>query len=121
MKNDSKRRSAKPKPDDLRLSWLRTFVSVARLENRSDAGRELGLTQGAVTKHLHSLERWHRTLLVHPDSVPARLTEPGAAFVQVAERILEIADAARTPLAPPSEPKPKVSPATLRVPPSIVK
>lgn len=119
MKTDSNRRSAGLKFGDLRLAWLTTFVTVARLENRSDAGRELGMSQGAVTKHLHSLERWHRTLLVMPDSVPAKLTKPGEAFVEVAERILQIADAARTPLAPPSEPRPKISPATLRVPPSV--
>jgi DNA-binding transcriptional LysR family regulator len=82
---------------DLRLAWLVTFLAVVRLKNRSLAAKELGLTQGAVTKQLRSLEDWSRRVLVWPDSAPVRLTPQGEDFVQVAEDALEILTRARMP------------------------
>ena len=117
----------KPKPSqpglefgDLRLSWLQTFVVVSRSGTRSEAGKKLGgITQSTVTKHIQSLERWSQKVLLHPDRVP-KLTEQGAAFVSVADDILEVMAKARKPLVTPAEPK-RTSVKDLRAPPSVPK
>lgn len=82
---------------DLRVAWLEAFVSVAKLGNRSQVAKELGISQGAVTKHIQNLERWMRTILVDHYSVPATLTDDGAAFVEHAELILAVLAEARKP------------------------
>ncbi len=38
------------------LTWLRSFEAAARLLNFTEAGRELGLTQTAISLHIKSLE-----------------------------------------------------------------
>ena len=121
-----KNRANHPPPSlrlgDLRLGWLVTFLAVVRLKNRSLAAKELGLTQGAVTKQLRSLEDWSRMALVWSDSAPVRLTPQGEAFVPVAEQALEVLAKVRTvPLATPVQPKAKISGKDLRVPPSVPK
>lgn len=89
MKSDSNDRYANLDFGDLRLAWLETFVCVARLRNRSAVGKELGISQGAVTKHIQSLEGWSRKVLVHADSVPATLTDDGVELLEVAQLIIE--------------------------------
>ena len=80
---------------DLRLSWLETLVVVSRSENRSVAAKKLGITQGAVTKHIQNLERWSQKVLVYHDSVPPKLTEQGEALVSVADNVVDVMAAAR--------------------------
>lgn len=122
MKSDSNHRSAEMELGDLRVAWLETFVCVARLRNRSAVARELGISQGAVTKHVQSLERWARTILVDHDSVPATLTDDGEAFVEPAELILAVLSEARAPLvARRPAPVPSVSVRDLKVPSSAPK
>lgn len=119
-----KRRANRPavslRLGDLRLAWLQTFLAVVRLKNRSLAAEELGLTQGAVTKQIQSLENWSRMVLLWPER-PVTLTPQGEAFVAVAEQAIQLLAGARPPM--PSEqaepPKAKVSAADLRVPPSV--
>lgn len=138
MKSDSNDRYGSLDFGDLRLAWLETFVCVARLRNRSAAGRELGISQGAVTKHIHSLEGWSRKLLVDSDSAPATLTDDGAELLEVAQLIVQtLADVRVSGVAPkslshgpvsgeglkmPDRPgKVGTSTAHLRVPPSVPK
>lgn len=46
-----------PRPQILPpLEWLRVFEAAARLENFSNAARELGLTQAAVSQRIRNLE-----------------------------------------------------------------
>ena len=106
---------------DLRLSWLETFVVVSRSENRSVAAEKLGITQGAVTKHIQNLERWSQKVLVYHDSVPPKLTEQGEALVSVADDILDVMAKARKLEVTPTEPKARVSAKDLRVPASVPK
>lgn len=127
-----KRRETRPYRNvelgELRLAWLETFLAVVRLKNRSNAGKELGLTQGAVTKQLQSLEDWSRMVLLRPEH-PVELTKQGEAFVEVAEQVLEILTKARKPAPPeqhgPKRPakflRPKVAARGLRAPPSVPK
>lgn len=108
---------------DLRLAWLVTFLAVVRLKNRSLAAKELGLTQGAVTKQLRSLEDWSGSVLIWFDSAPVRLTPQGEDFVQVAEDTLEILTKLRAPpaIAQAEPPKPKISAKDLKPPTSAPK
>lgn len=121
-----KRRSNRPPPSlklgELRLAWLMTFLTVVRLKNRSVAGKELNLTQGAVTKQLQSLEDWSRMVLLRPEH-PVELTAQGEAFVKVAEDALALLTKARMvmPLEQYGPPKPKLSIIGLRAPPSVPK
>lgn len=127
-----KRRETRPyrsvELGELRLAWLETFLAVVRLKNRSVAGEELGLTQGAVTKQLQSLEDWSRMVLLEPER-RVQLTKQGEAFVEVAEQALEILTKARMPTppeqyGPPRPPKRlrrKVPARDLRVPPIVPK
>lgn len=107
---------------DLRLTWLATFVSVSRQGSRSDAAKELGITQATVTKHIHSLESWCRKPLIYPDSVPPRLTDAGEELLTTARYVLEdLAD--RRGQIPVLKPKTrtKIPPSRLRVPPAVPK
>lgn len=108
---------------DLRLAWLVTFLAVVRLKNRSLAAKELGLTQGAVTKQLRSLEDWSGRVLIWFDSAPVRLTPQGEDFVQVAEDTLEILTKLRAlpAIAQAEPPKPKISAKDLKPPTSAPK
>ena len=95
MRKSPKRRQPGLKFGALRLSWLETFVVASRSENRSVAAKKLGITQGAVTKHIQNLERWSQKILVYHDSVPMKLTEQGEAFVPVADNIVGVLAEAR--------------------------
>lgn len=121
-KRRSKRGPPKLRLGELRLAWLVTFLTVVRLKNRSVAGKELNLTQGAVTKQLQSLEDWSRMVLLRPEH-PVELTAQGEAFVKVAEEALELLTKARAviPLEPYGPPKPKIPARGLRAPPSVPK
>lgn len=107
---------------DLRLTWLATFVSVSRQGSRLDAAKELGVTQGTVTKHIHSLELWCRKPLIFPDSVPPRLTVAGQELLTTANYVLEDLADRRGPV-PIIKPKTrtKIPPSRLRVPPAVPK
>lgn len=107
---------------DLRLAWLATFVSVSRQPTRSAAAKELGITQGTVTKHIRSLEGWCRRLLFYHDSVPPRLTDYGDDLLKAAGFVLgDLADIRGS--IPVIEPKTrsKIAPSGLRVPPAVPK
>lgn len=119
-----KRRASRPAANlalgDLRLVWLETFLAVVRLKNRSLAGKELGLTQSAVTKQIQSLEDWSRMVLLWPER-PVTLTPQGEAFVTVAEQAMALLTKVRTPasLEAAEASKANISTAHLRVPPSV--
>lgn len=122
-----KNRANHPRPSlrlgDLRLAWLITFLAVVRLKNRSLAAKELGITQGAVTKQIQSLEDWSRRVLVWADSAPVRLTPQGDDFVKVAEDTLEILTKFRTPPAieQAEPPKAKISAKDIKPPTRVPK
>ena len=122
MESDSNRPVTVTDVGDLRLAWLATFVSVSRQPSRSSAAKELGITQGTVTKHIRSLEGWCRRLLIYHDSVPPRLTVYGENFLKTAGFVLEdLADIrGAIPVVEP-KPGPKISPTGLRVPPAVPK
>jgi LysR family glycine cleavage system transcriptional activator len=74
---------------NINLNWLRTFESAARLSGFSAAGRELGLTQVAVSQHIKSLETklGHDLFVRHAKKV--QLTEVGRAYLLSVREALE--------------------------------
>ena len=66
---------------NINLNWLRTFEAAARLSGFSAAGRELGLTQVAVSQHIKSLETklGHDLFVRHAKTV--QLTNAGKAYL----------------------------------------
>ena len=41
----------------LNLNWIRSFEAAARLQNFTEAGQELGMTQVGVSQHIRLLEK----------------------------------------------------------------
>jgi len=77
--------------------FLRTFVRVARLGSFSEAARELGYTQSAVSQHIAVLEADVGAVLLRRR--PVAVTEAGARLLEHAEPILLRLDAARADVA----------------------
>lgn len=121
MKKHTKPVQAGLKFGDLRLSWLETFVVVSRSDSRSTAAQKLGITQGAVTKHIQNLERWSQKVLVYSDSSPTKLTEEGKALVSIADNVVGVMAEARMLPVITAQPRPRISAKDLRVPPSVPK
>ena len=63
------------------LVWLRTFEAAARLQNFTLAGKELGLTQTAVSLHIRSLEETLNCRLFLRRARHLRLTSEGEAYL----------------------------------------
>lgn len=63
------------------LVWLRTFETAARLQNFTLAGKELGLTQTAVSLHIRSLEATLKRQLFLRQARHLQLTSEGEAYL----------------------------------------
>lgn len=72
---------------------LRTYVTVARLASFSEAARELGYTQSAVSQHIQTLEQDLGTPLL--TRRPVAPTPPGERLLEHAGPLLLRLDAAR--------------------------
>jgi len=72
---------------------LRTFTAVARIGSFSDAARELGYTQSAVSQQIAALEADVGVTLL--ERRPVRVTEAGARLLEHAGPLLLRLDAAR--------------------------
>lgn len=100
------------------MSWLETFVVASESASRSEAAKKLGMSQGAVTKHIQNLEWWCQRVLFRPKSVPPKLTRFGEALRREAEPILKKLGELRK-LAESPPPREEISVKDLRVPPSV--
>ncbi len=70
------------------LVWLRTFETAARLLNFTETGRELGLTQTAVSQHMKALEGALGCRLFVRKARGLELTELGLAYLPTVRRAL---------------------------------
>ena len=70
------------------LVWLRTFEASARLLNFTEAGKELGLTQTAVSLHIKSLEARLGCPLFLRKPRSLELTNIGQAYVHTVRKAL---------------------------------
>ena len=86
------------------VQGLRVFLSILECESLSAAGRELGMTQPAVSGHLHSLEeRFGLRLLTRGKSL--RATPAGVCLAEHARRVLAELDALEEDMALQSRPR----------------
>lgn len=91
------------------LSWIRSFIALARTRNFSRAAAQNNVTQPAFSRRIRALEAWLGSDLIDRSTHPTQLTQAGERFLGVADDIdqklaqvrAEIAEAA------PSE-RPKV-------------
>jgi LysR family glycine cleavage system transcriptional activator len=70
------------------LTWLRTFEAAARLLNFTETGKELGLTQTAVSQHMKSLESSLGCRLFVRKPRGLDLTELGLAYLPAVRQAL---------------------------------
>jgi DNA-binding transcriptional LysR family regulator len=95
----SSTRGAHVDDDDIQLPYLTTFTTVAETGSFTAAGRELGVTQAAVSQRVHTLEKRLNTALFQRQSGGVLLTEAGQKLHSFAERILSLHRAAEAELA----------------------
>jgi len=90
-----------PQFDGLRVVWLEAFVQAAESTKRTAAAEDMGITQGAVTKHIQKLEDWLHMCLIVDGSSPVELLPDGEAFLPVAKEVLRLLGDARRSLPEP--------------------
>jgi DNA-binding transcriptional LysR family regulator len=69
---------------------LNIFLKAAELENFSQAGRQLNLSQPSVSAHIQSLERHFETRLFHRSGRHISLTEAGEALLPLARTMVRL-------------------------------
>jgi LysR family glycine cleavage system transcriptional activator len=74
------------------LNAIRAFESVARNTSFTRAAQELFVTQGAVSRHVSSLERWLGTKLFTRTQRGIHLTPKGSAYFRVLRGALDQID-----------------------------
>lgn len=72
---------APPRPKGPPLNALRAFEAAARLGGFAAAAEELGVTPGAISQHIRSLEDWTGVPLFERRSQGVRLSAAGAALL----------------------------------------
>lgn len=72
----------------MNISYLKTFVTVAKLKSFSKAAQQLKLTQPAVSFQIHSLEKEIKEILFDRSGQNVTLTEAGEIFLKYAEKIV---------------------------------
>ena len=94
-----------PRPKGPPLNALRAFEAAARLGGFSRAAEELGVTPGAITQHIKTLEDWVGAPLFERRSQGVRLTLEGArlrpafttAFDKMGAAVHALKELSRTP------------------------
>ena len=88
------------------VTGMRAFVRVAAAGSLAAAGRDLGMSQTMVTKHVDALEARLGVRLLHRSTRRLMLTEPGRIYLDACQRILdEIAEAEQAAAAGQAEPR----------------
>jgi LysR family transcriptional regulator, transcriptional activator of the cysJI operon len=72
----------------MRLEYLKTFLTIAKTHSFSLAAKKLGLTQGAVSHHIDSLEKYFNAELFKRVANGVEVTDAGAILAETAEKIL---------------------------------
>ena len=79
----------------MNIEHLKLFVRLAKTENISVAGHEIGLSPAVASSYLSKLEAGLGVRLVHRTTRKVSLTEEGVAFLPHAEEVLSTVEAAR--------------------------
>jgi DNA-binding transcriptional LysR family regulator len=69
---------------------LKVFHTVAQRLNFTKAAEELGITQPAVTKHIHEVETYFKIKLFQRNGSKIKLTTAGETLLQHTERLFEV-------------------------------
>ncbi|MCW4017096.1 MAG: selenium metabolism-associated LysR family transcriptional regulator [Candidatus Bathyarchaeota archaeon] len=72
----------------MRLDYLKTFLTVARIGSFSLAAKELHTSQGTVSNHIATLEEYFDAQLLKRTIKGVEVTESGAILQEAAEKIL---------------------------------
>lgn len=78
------------------LSDMKLFRRIVALNSMSAAGRELGLSPGAVSQRLRAVEQRFQTPLLTRSTRAVTLTPEGRVFLEYAERMLADAEGLET-------------------------
>jgi DNA-binding transcriptional LysR family regulator len=73
----------------MRFDYLKTFLTVAKTHSFSLAAKELGLTQGAVSHHIATLEEYFNAELFKRVANGVEVTDAGTILAKTAEKILK--------------------------------
>lgn len=79
----------------MRLDYLKTFLTVARIGSFSVAAKELRTSQGTVSNHIAALEEYFDAQLLKRTVKGVEVTEAGAILQATAQKILQDVDAAK--------------------------
>lgn len=82
----------------MEIRQLKTFISIVKLGNFSQAAHFLGYTQSTVTTHIQLLEKELGTLLFERFGQQITLTEDGQRLYDYAEQIVRLEDDAKNAL-----------------------
>lgn len=69
------------------LTWIRSFIALARTRNFSKAAAQTNVTQPAFSRRIRALEAWLGSDLIDRSTYPTRLTPAGERFLDVADDI----------------------------------
>ena len=83
----------------LPLNAVRVFVEAARQLNFSRAGRVLGMSQGGVSRHVATLERYFGQPLFARNGTSVRLTDAGRLYFDTVQEALSTIELATRQLA----------------------
>jgi len=86
-------------PQTLPLNAVRVFVEAARQLNFSRAGRVLGVSQGGVSRHVATLERYFGQPLFTRSGTSVRLTDAGRLYFDTVQEALSTIELATRQLA----------------------
>ncbi len=75
----------------LDIHALRIFLEAARTENFTEAGRNLNLTQPAVSAQIKTLEDYLQVKLFERDGRTVRLTKSGETLMPMAQQLIHMA------------------------------
>ncbi|MCW4010351.1 MAG: selenium metabolism-associated LysR family transcriptional regulator [Candidatus Bathyarchaeota archaeon] len=73
----------------MRLEYLKTFLTVARVGSFSLAAKELRTSQGTVSNHIAALEEYFDAQLLKRTAKGVDVTDAGVIFQETAEKILQ--------------------------------
>lgn len=86
-------------PETLPLNAVRVFVEAARQLNFSRAGRVLGMSQGGVSRHVATLERYFGQALFARSGTSVRLTDAGRLYFDTVQEALSTVELATRQMA----------------------
>ena len=81
--------------ENLRLDYLKTYLTVARIRSFSAAAKELKTSQGTVSHQIAALEEYFEAELFKRTANGVEVTDAGAVVKETAEKILQEAHNAK--------------------------